>query len=135
MPAHRPARNTLMVSWICASGAPRSWAISGRLGRYMSMDRGPKATSAASRTIRRWGLATTLDMGPPGGCRVKRTRPPEGGLGVRGLQAQQAERDGGEQGQHDDAQDVRGDERDNALGGFRQRHVAGGALDDEQVHS
>ncbi len=55
-PTPRPTRNTARVSCNTASVEPRSSAMSGRAGRYMSIDSGPNAVSpprmSAKRAVR-----------------------------------------------------------------------------------
>jgi len=53
MPTQKPTRKPLMLRCTWASLAPRSAAIAGRLGRYMSIDSGPNATSADNSSNRR----------------------------------------------------------------------------------
>src|SRR5690625_309993 len=59
------------VNWICAWGAPKSFAISGNAGRYKSVAKGPVAvnvprTSTSSANVRRGMRPDSLRNAIPG---------------------------------------------------------------------
>src|SRR6476646_3274489 len=56
----------VIVSCAAHAGAERSRAIDGSPGRYMSIDRGPKADSAPSSTTSRRRLQTALPTADEG---------------------------------------------------------------------
>jgi len=50
-PRARPSRQAVMLAWAKAVEMLRSFAISGRAGRYISVHRGPKAVHRARSRI------------------------------------------------------------------------------------